>query len=142
MPALIKRITDLKAEGPTIEVTIWPPAQVIMQHGEPDQIPSRVCIGLIDTGASNSCIDINIATELNLISRDYVPVLTPSGLSNHYTYDVGIMLPEQFGYKMYFVEVTGAELARQPYDVLIGRDLLEHCTFIFNGWDNSFQLHI
>lgn len=29
MPAIVKRVTNLQLEGPTIEVTVWPPAPVI-----------------------------------------------------------------------------------------------------------------
>ena len=143
MPALIKRISSLRNEGPTIEVIIFPPAPIINAATAAGQIiPQVKGIGLIDTGASMSAIDANIATNLQLISRDYVPVLTPSGISNHYTYDIAVMLPAQLGLKMFFIEVTGADLSLQPYDFLIGRDILEQCTLIFNGWDNSFQLHI
>ena len=143
MPALIKRVSDLRLEGPTIDITIFPPAPVIQDYRNRNlQIPFKNGVGLIDSGASNSCIDISIATELGLVSRDFVSVLTPSGTSNHYTYDVLIMLPQQLELKSFFVEVTGADLTLQPYDVLIGRDVLAACTFIYNGWDNSFQLHI
>ena len=142
MPALIKRISNLREEGPTIDVIIYPPTQIINLTDKNEIIPNKICTGLIDTGASNSCIDIKIAAELNLISRDFIPILTPSGMSNHFTYDVGVMMLSQLGYKIFFIEVTGADLERQPFDVLIGRDILEHLTLIFNGWDNSFQVHI
>lgn len=52
------------------------------------------------------------------------------------------MLPPQLGRKMFFIEVTGADLENQHYDALLGRDILENCTLIYNGWDDSFQLHL
>lgn len=143
MPALLKRISDLRSEGPTIEITIFPPRPIIVDFQKrKEPIPQKKGIGLIDTGASNSCIDIKIAKEMGLISRDFIPILTPSGISNHYTYDVGIFLPQQLATNIFFIEVPGADLEQQPFDMLIGRDILESCTFIYNGWDNSFQLHI
>jgi enamine deaminase RidA (YjgF/YER057c/UK114 family) len=36
----------------------------------------------------------------------------------------------------------GADLEAQPYNALIGRDILSNCTLIYNGWDNSYQLHL
>jgi hypothetical protein len=36
----------------------------------------------------------------------------------------------------------GANLEAQPYNALIGRDILSNCTLIYNGWDNSYQLHL
>lgn len=40
------------------------------------------------------------------------------------------------------IMAIGANLTKQPYDALIGRDILKLCTLIYNGWDNSYQLHI
>lgn len=143
MPALIKRISNLHFEGPTIEIIIFPPAPIMEDFQKKNEpIPQKKILALIDTGASNSCIDIKIAKELELVSRDFISVLTPSGISDHFTYDVAIMLPQQLQYKSFFIEVTGGDLERQPYDALIGRDILESCTLIYNGWDGSFQLHI
>jgi hypothetical protein len=118
MPALIKRISNLRLEGPIIDIFIYPPAPVINDFtAKGGVIPSKKGIGLIDTGASNSCIDIKIVSEIGLISRDFISCLTPSGMSDHYTYDAGIMLPAQLGYKMFFIEVVGSDLDKQPFDV-------------------------
>lgn len=143
MPAIVKRVTDLQLEGPTIEVIVWPPGPVINEYTSKGlSIPNFKLIGLIDTGASMTGIDKSIAQKLNLISRDCISILTPSGESDMFTYDAGIMLPVQLGHKMFFIEVLGSDLEKQPFDVLIGRDILESCTLIFNGWDHSFSLHI
>ena len=143
MPHYIKKLTNLQNAGAVIDIFIFPPAQVINTHTQAkEHIPNKPCVGMIDTGASISAIDFSISKELNLISRDFIPVLTPSGTSNHYTYDVGLMLPKEMGYKMYFIEVTECDFSKQSFDVLIGRDVLQYCTLIFNGWDNSFQLHL
>lgn len=143
MPQLIKRISDLIVTGPVIDITLYPAADVVANLDLNKQLmPFKSCVGLIDTGASISAIDLPLVKELNLISRDYIPVLTPSGISQHFTYDVGVQLPKELGWKTFFIEVTGSDLEKQPFDVLIGRDVLQYCTLIFNGWDNSFQLHI
>ena len=143
MPHLIKRVSDLKGVGPLIDITLYPAAEIVRNVDlTKETLLHKNCIGLIDTGASISAIDRPIVKELNLISRDFIPVLTPSGVSHHFTYDIGLQLPKELGWKTYFIEVTGSDLEKQPFDVLIGRDVLENCTLIFNGWDNSFQLHI
>lgn len=144
MPQFVKRFSDLKGIGPIIDVTLYPAAEVVTKYNldKGERIPSKPCVALIDTGASMSAIDTPLVDELNLISRDLISVQTPAGISNHYTYDVGIQLPKEMGFKTFFIEVTGSILTHQPYDILIGRDILQNCTLIFNGWDNSFQLHI
>ena len=142
MPFFTKRVTNLQREAPIIEVTIFPPAPIVNQYNDRKElIPHHRAIGLIDTGASISCIDVKIAEQMGLIARDFIPVLTPSGVSNHFTYDITIVFPPELESKVFFVEVTGADLSQQPFDILIGRDVLEQCTLIYNGWDNSFQLH-
>ena len=97
-------------------------------------------IGLIDTGASCSSIDQSVATYLSLIVFDTETAYTPSGISEHNLYDVIIGLP-QIGNKGYEIQVLEANLGGQPFHALIGRDILKHCTMIYNGWDNSYTLH-
>lgn len=143
MPSFFKRITNLQAEGPIIDVILFPPAVTINSFREQGkEIPQLRVTALIDTGASCTCIDLTLPPQLNLISRDYINVRTPSGISEHFTYDIGFMLPQQLGHKMSFIEVTGADLKEQGFEVLIGRDILSTCTLIYNGSDNSFQLHV
>jgi hypothetical protein len=77
---------------------------------------------------------------LSLIVRDIQTVLTPSGSSEHNLYDAIIGLP-QIGNTAYDVQVFGTILTEQPFDALIGRDILKHCTLIYNGWDNSYSIH-
>lgn len=143
MPSLFKRPANLHNEGACVDIRIYPPVNVLSEYRDKSmEMPFRPCRGLIDTGASISAIDPSIAGALNLIVRNNIPVLTPSGTSHHFTYDVGFMLPSELGFKIYFIEVTGAELAQQGFDVLIGRDILQYLTLIYNGADNSFQLHL
>lgn len=104
-------------------------------------VPSKIANGLIDTGASVSCIDDSIAKELDLTAHDIVTVCTPSEIFSQPVYDLGFSLPNLT--KVTFaIQALGAVLTSQPYDALIGRDLLALCTLIYNGWDNSYQLHI
>ena len=72
---------------------------------------------------------------------DVVQVQTPSGSSRQYVYDLGFAMP---GLQTTIIPITaiGANLTNQPYDALIGRDILKSCTLIYNGWDNSYQLHM
>jgi hypothetical protein len=51
-------------------------------------------------------------------------------------------LPAQLGHKMFFIEITGVDLENQPYDALIGRDILKSCTLIYNGVEDSYQLYL
>jgi predicted aspartyl protease len=142
MPVFPNRVPNLQNVGPIIEVVVFPPQPIfnkLRQEGKTP--PSRKLIALIDTGASGSCIDDPIASELGLIARDVVSIQTPSGESQQSVYDLGFAMP---GLQTSIIPIMaiGANLTNQPYDALIGRDILKLCTLIYNGWDNSYQLHM
>jgi len=95
---------------------------------------------LIDTGASNTCVDEQAAKELGL------PVI-----------DVGTMLSathERVPCNIYPVQVAtpivslnsprtmGAALAAQGLLVLIGRDVLQRCNLFYNGPIGQFTLSL
>lgn len=141
MPVFPNRVPNLQMIGPVIEVMVHPPgpiAKKLSDEGKP--IPRRKLLALIDTGASGSCINDDIAQDLGLVARDIVDVKTPSGSAQQPVYDLGFSLP--MANIVLQVQALGADLKEQPYQALIGRDILRFCTLIYNGWDNSYQLHI
>lgn len=143
MPQITTQVPDLMASGAIIQVYIFPPAHTFWEPDiDPKKIPIFTAQGLIDTGASISAIDTTIVTHLKLISRDYVPVMTPSGITKHYTYDISLMLPKTLNHKSFDLEVTGSDLIRQGFHVLIGRDVLKSCNFVYSGNDNTWHLSI
>lgn len=142
MPVFPNKVPNLHDLGPVIEIIIFPPQPVFESlTGAGKPIPQKKVLALIDTGASGTCISDPIAKELGLIVRDIVPVQTPAGGTTQCIYDLGVALPSLIR-NIFPVIACGANLDNQPYDALIGRDILSQCTFIYNGWDNSYQLHI
>lgn len=142
MPVFPNRVPDLQHIGPIIEIIIQPPFNNnphIKVGGT--FTPPKIIMALIDTGASSTCIDESIAVELGLIARDVINVCTPAGVSQQKVYDIVVTLPKLQNVSIPVLS-PGANLAAQPYRALIGRDILKHCTLIYNGWDNSYQLHI
>jgi predicted aspartyl protease len=143
VPHINTQVPDLAASGALLQVFIFPPTSQYWTPGmDAQSIPLFVATGMVDTGASISAIDYSVAKKLNLISRDIIPIMTPSGIKNHNTYDVNLMLPKTLEHRSFDIEVVGSELLQQGFQVLIGRDVLKYCSFIFNGVDNSWQLHI
>ena len=142
MPHLIRQSSDLILEGPIIEVTVVPPRQVIellIKEGKP--VVTTKAIALIDTGASCTCIDNTVARSIGLVSHDIKRVLTASGEDMQCLYDAGILLPTMSTYA-FSVQVLEAKLAKQPYKVLLGRDVLRHCSLIYHGWNHTYTLHL
>ena len=141
MPFLTTRNTNLRNAGPIIEVTVVPAqpvAELLRKEGK--SIPSIKVIALIDTGASSTCLSKEIVDELNLIPFDAQIVHTAGGETEQLFYDIGIILPISQSNTL-SIQAPCADLTGQPFQVLIGRDILNRCTMFYNGPDNSFTLH-
>lgn len=142
MPHFANRVPDLRSIGPIIEVVVFPPAPVFQKLKSEGKVPpSKKVTALIDTGATASCIDVSLVAELGLIARDNVAVLTPAGPTRQDIFDLGFAMPSM---ALHIIPLTaaGALLGQQPYRALLGRDILSMCTLVYNGWDNSYHLHI
>lgn len=142
MPHLIHRSPNLHLAGPIIEIVVVPPPAVIESLKKAGKaVPSQKAIALIDTGASGTCIDNSIAAALGLVSHDVRRVQTAGGEDTQQLYDAGIILPIA-PQNIFVVQVLEAKIQNQPYRALLGRDILKRCTLCYNGWDNSYTLHI
>ncbi len=97
-------------------------------------------LALIDTGASNTCIDEQAAKELGLPVID-VANMQSATHDNHpcNIYPIQIITPI---ITLNAPRAMGAALASQGLLVLIGRDVLEHCTLFYNGPVGQFTLSL
>jgi len=102
---------------------------------------------LIDTGASCTCVDPSVLRKLGLSPTGQVGVYTPSTSSTvpHEAdqYDISVHIPApDHAPPLVFqnLPVIGAELSHQGYDLLIGRDILNACLFIYDARCSAFTL--
>ena len=86
---------------------------------------------LVDTGASDSCIDATLAEDLGLTPVDEETRLGVHGAGPVTIYRgwlrvtaLGMNKHGRFG---------GADLAGAPFKALLGRDFLRHCIMEYNG---------
>lgn len=113
-------------------------SQAIPQH--------QVVRALVDTGASCTCVDPSVLTALNLTPTGSTLVNTPSTGSQPQTastYDVSLTIPcgVHTAFAVDTLEVVESLLvAQQGFHVLIGRDVLRHCHFSYDGRYNLFTL--
>jgi predicted aspartyl protease len=115
-------------------------ADALMQAGTPVPAPISGMV-LIDTGASNSCIDDGIAQRLQLPVIDVVNMTSASHASTQRNvYPVQIELAS--GLTVNVPRAIGAELASQDLVGLIGRDFLQRCTLFYNGITGEITLSI
>lgn len=142
MPHFTRQIIQT---GPILDVHIGVSRarrDILVETGQP--VPRAVRIqGLVDTGASGTCIDGTIPRTLGLPPRTQGgTILTPSTGSTPVPvnlYDVSLIIPPgQRGETPHIVPnllVSTQDIASQEqgYQALIGRDVLARCLLVYNG---------
>lgn len=111
----------------------------------PSPIP---VVGLIDTGASGTCLDPAIIKQLQLTPTGVVEVNTPStGETPHEAqqFDVSLVIPGATTQAPPLSIGTLAVLESRLFDqqgfhALIGRDILSLCVMVYNGDGGFFTL--
>lgn len=145
MPSLTLSVSPL---GPLIEVVIFPSAPrqaALTQNGQQLPQPQKGTF-LIDTGASGTCIDPGVLQPLGIPATGSTQVHTPSTNGAPHVcsmYDVMLLIPNGAAKPPYILEaipVMETGLRSQGIDGLLGRDVLAHCTLVFNGADGFYTL--
>lgn len=75
-----------------------------------------------DTGASNTCIAMDVARALNLPVTGMAMMQTPSGMREMPTYMIDLLLPN--GVTITDLAVIGSEIGSQGIGVLVGMDVI------------------
>lgn len=114
--------------GPSIEV-------VVSALPDGDRFPSegRTTHALIDTGATRSCIDTELARSLGLLVVDVVTISGAAGPREHDVYAAHVAIP---GLEMArYGPFAGVDLKAggQPHKVLLGRTFLHGTMMIYDG---------
>jgi hypothetical protein len=104
---------------------------------------------LLDTGASRTCIDEGVRRALRLRAFSTQVISAPTSgaaaRARRYLYKVNLLLlhpsgnPQQHLSRSAFV-VAAIPLARLGTDMVLGRDLLARCRFLYDGPAGTFQL--
>ena len=91
-------------------------------------------IALWDTGATKSCISMEVVEKLNLIQTGMIQVVTPSGTSERKTYLIDIVLPNNV--LINNLQVSDSEIGLQKIGMLVGMNIISKGDFAitnFNG---------
>jgi hypothetical protein len=128
--------------APIISVVVMVSAakrDALVMAQTPVPIPQSVR-GLVDTGASHTCVDPTVLQALQLQPTGSVPMHTPStgGVPvSADTYDVGLAIPgapDSPAFMRPNMQVSASDLVTgQGIHVLIGRDLLSRFIMTYNG---------
>jgi len=110
----------------------------LLAQGKPLPTP-KSGFALIDTGASNTCIDDKAAQELGLPIID-VGRMTSASHEKHPCNVYPIQINVVGFMNLNVPRAMGAALAAQGLLALIGRDVLARCTLFYNGPTSEITL--
>jgi hypothetical protein len=137
---------QFSGDGPFIDLLVGvsqPRQQALAKSKLPIAAPVRVR-GLIDTGASCTCIDPEVIQQLGLVATGTTSIITPSTGDQAHTclqYDVSLFLSHpELAYRFAALPVIESRLKHQGIMALIGRDVLCRCLFVYDGRRGSFSL--
>ena len=132
----------LQTLGPRVQLTISPLEPHIKALSDKGETPPPPVTGwgLIDTGASATCVDRAAAEKAGLAVVDSGPMASAIHESEIVPIFAGRLdiggIPQNIDMKRAY----GAKLEPQGLIALIGRDVLAVCVLVYNGVDGSFTL--
>lgn len=134
----------LLLRGPIIQVAVTVAesiAEQILQRG--GALPAPISgLGLIDTGATGTCIDDEAAQQLQLPVVDRVNVASATHESSpQNVYPIRLELVGT-PISINAPRAIGGPLKAQGLLLLIGRDVLQHCTLHYNGITGEITLAV
>ncbi len=113
--------------------------EALISLGTPAPQPF-VAQGLVDTGASSTCINPEVIRALGISPKGTTSIVTPSTGNDSMTvneYDVNLSIYSTLSEppcRIQNLSVMESTLfARQGFHVLIGRDVLARCLLIYDG---------
>lgn len=136
----------MAAVGPMIEVMVNPPQALIdalTSQNQPLPTPANG-LALIDTGASRTCADVNVLSNLGINPIGVVTMGTAGGQTQCPLFPARMDFPA-LRMLVDFGSVVGVNLQGQladgnPIIVLIGRDILLRGLFVYGGNGGFFSL--
>ncbi len=90
---------------------------------------------LWDTGATNSCISVDVVSKLSLISHGFTQVKTPSGTSTQGVYLIDVILPNKVIFDN--VQVFDSAIGDQGIQMLIGMDIISKGDFAISNYQGK-----
>lgn len=130
-------INDDGKSDPNALVKFGPTIRVFVGHlkaaSSSNSVTDEFVHALIDTGATESCIDISLAQKLELPAVDRITISGVGGAKIHDVYMAQIHIP-QLNFTQYG-KFAGVQLAGggQQHHALLGRTFLQGTIMIYDG---------
>lgn len=125
----------LRIEGPLVDIIIHREPGAEPEEGVPHLYETRA---LIDTGASDCCVDYRIVHSLKLRQTNQTRMRVV-GTSVLVTVHLGVLEIPAIGFRG-IVEFYSSSVTRPKYNALIGRQWLSDYGFHFDGPNGAFHI--
>lgn len=130
--------------GPVLQVTIVPTQQhltALKQQGV-DAPQAQSGLALIDTGATMTSVDEKTCLTLGLTPTGVINIAHAGGTSPHNCYPVQIFFPDSKLPPLQIARAASVQLSmgKQPYIMLLGRDILANIKMTYNGPQGRLEL--
>ena len=130
----------LVAVGPTIGVQVGFDPDYEPERGVLPVLPPDVYPALIDTGATQSCIDVSLVAALNLELVDTVWLGTAGGLTEVNRYSAQLVIPSMNRVIYGRFAALHLQTGGQRCVALIGRTFLRHHRLVYDGRSGEVTL--
>ena len=141
MPSFTTRVPDLIASGPVIQVSIGPSRELILSVGSHAHLEQpHPVTAIVDTGAQTTVLNPATVKQLHLKPVGKITIVTPSTTVpvECSRYHVNVYFSKD--YVAENVLAVEAPMGGQPYQCLIGRDILRLGKLLYDGTANEFTL--
>jgi hypothetical protein len=141
VPHSIFTSDSLQVAGPIIELVVGAPQAVLdalERSGQPKP-PPLIVSALIDTGAGMTGFRTGVLDPLGLPLVGYSKVYTAGVVTSASLHSVRLGVVSMSKVIGEFA-VLDIPLEGQNLDCLIGRDVLSHATFVYQGFGNTYSL--
>ena len=129
--------SDLIQYGPFVDVQIGFDPDYETRPRRRAQLPPEVLPALVDTGAQESALDVELAVSLNLPALDRRVIAGAGGLFESTIYLAQIYIPELDFTIVGPFDSANLVASGQPYYALIGRTFLRHFNMAYEGRTGS-----
>jgi hypothetical protein len=132
----------LVLRGPTLAVRIgFDPTYDPQNATRPPALPENLIGALVDTGASESCIDAAFAMSLNLPIVDRRLISGVHGANEVNMHLAQINIPSLASTAYGAFAGVSLQAGGQPHQALIGRTFLQNFTMIYEGRTGTVTIH-
>lgn len=126
--------------GPVVAVEVSIPAALAEKFAKENQIIPQPRAGwaLIDTGATHSCVDDGVISQLGVTPIRRATIHGSAGAQEVNVFPAHLRFPAIQGFEINFASMLGVNIQaqqfnNQPIIALLGRDVLTKCVFVYNG---------